>query len=314
MEAKKIEEEFEEYLNTITTENTKKATRTTIKRMVEYFSKVDINEVKDVKDEDIDIYLKRELTGKSATTISNEISRIKKIFRYFDKPEVVEHLNLNYFKTLSQPREDVYLTPNQVYELIESLLNYQDKALVLMCYMNLYDNDFETIRKLRKDQFKGNKLVLDNGEEVHLNFYCKEIIRRAIIEDETEKYIFQEGRASKPYKINDNTPYIFKSKIREGSAEVLPSITLKKKFDLFAKYSGIKKLSPIMIKNSRFVYDLVKLEFEENLGVDINQLELKDYCQEQGMVGQIEKLNMVKKSMKLKIINEIISGKTYFID
>lgn len=315
MEKEVFAQYFEEYLDSIKSENSKNAIRTTIKRLVNYLINVEIKDIKDVKDIDIDIFLKRELTGKSETTISSELSRIKHLFKYYDNEDAVKHLNLQYFKKISTPREDKYLTPNEVHELIKSLLNYQDKALVLMCYIGLYDNEFETIRNLRKDQFKGKKIILDNREEIKLNSYCSRIIENAIKEDEMEKYISQENRYSKPYKLNVDTPYIFKSKLRKGGAsEALPVITLKKKFDAFSKFSGIDKLSPIMIKNSRILYDLVKLEYDENLGFDINQLELKNYCQENNMKCQIEKLNMAKKDIKLKIINEIVSGKTHFID
>ena len=69
-----------------------------------------------------------------------------------------------------------------------------------------------------------------------------------------------------------------------------------------------------MLKNSRIVYEMIKREYEENFGFNINQLEIKNYFKENNITGQVEVLNMRKKEMKSRIINEIITGKTAFID
>lgn len=310
-----VRDKYKDYLDTFLSENSRIASTMLIRNLEDYIQKAKIKRIEDMQDYNIDCFMKGILVGKSSTTISNTISRIKHLFKYYGKEEVVKHLNLNYIKSITNSRKDRYLTPFETYNLIESLINYQDKALVLLCYMGLYDVNFETIRNLKRENLQKDKLILEDGREIKLNYYCSEILKRAIKEEEMEKYVFQEGRKAKPYKINADSPYIITSKIRNGGAtETIPAITLKKRFELFGKYSGIEKFSPIMVKNSRFIYDLVRLEFEENWGIDINQSELKNYCREEGMSCQIEKLNMAKKEMKLKIINEIITGKTFFID
>ena len=108
-----------------------------------------------MKRDDVDNFLKEDLKGKSPTTIGNTISRIKHLFTFYGCEEETGHLNLYYVKGITNTKEIKYLTPGQVYSLIESLINYQDKALVLMCYMDLYDKDFETIRNAKRDNFKG---------------------------------------------------------------------------------------------------------------------------------------------------------------
>lgn len=310
-----VREKYKDYLDTFLYENSKIASTMLIRNLEDYMNKSKIEKIEDMQDYNIDSFMISILTGKSSTTISNTISRIKHLFRYYGKDEIVKHLSLKYIKSITNSREDKFLTPYEMYNLIESLINYQDKALVLLCYMGLYDINFETIRHLKRENLKKDKLIIDDEREIKLNYYCSEILNRAIKEEEMEKYVFQEGRKAKPYKINVDSPYIITSKIRNGGAtETIPAITLKKKFELYGKYSGVEKFSPIMVKNSRFIYDLVRLEFEENYGVDINQEELKNYCREEGKSCQIEKINMAKKDMKLRIINDIITGKTFFID
>lgn len=304
---------MEKCLSSIKSENTKNAILAINKKLEKFMESIDIKDIRELTSYDVDTFLKAEYTGKSETTVSNIISRIKILFSYFDNRAAVKHLSLHYFEEITQVKENEYLTPEEVYNIIESLLNYQDKALVLLTYIGLYDNDFNTIRHLRKDQFKDGILYLDN-KTIKLNSYCKHIIENTIKEEQMEKYIFQEGRKSNPYKLNNDTPYILKSKLRKGSADILPSITLKKRFEIFGRYMGVNKLSAIMLKNSKQIYDIIKLEYEENLGMDINQIALKDYCKENFMTGQVEKLNMAKKKIKFKIIKEIIDGKTFFID
>ena len=309
-----IENKYKSYLDTIKGAGTKTAATTLLKKLECYTDEHNISDIQSMKRDDVDNFLKEDLKGKSPTTIGNTISRIKHLFAFYGCEEETGHLNLYYVKGITNTKEIKYLTPGQVYNLIESLINYQDKALVLMCYMDLYDKDFETIRNAKRDNFKGNKLYLDNDRCIKLNDYCSFIIQKAIEEDVMEKYIFQDGRNVKPYNINTSSPYILTSKERKGKAEILPSITLKKRFEVFAKHSNIDKLSAVMLKNSRIVYEMIKREYEENFGFDINQLEIKNHFKENNIIGQVEVLNMRKKEMKSKIINEIITGKTVFID
>ena len=55
------------------------------------------------------------------------------------------------------------------------------------------------------------------------------------------------------------------------------------------------------------------MEYETNDGIEINQIELKNILKENNVKGMIKQLNMVKKIMRLKIMNEIINGKAFFI-
>lgn len=299
----------EAYLEKFKSDNTKKAAYSLIKKMGRYIS-YDLTNVKLLYPAEVDLFIKKECTGKSETTISNIVCRVKDLCSYYGNENASKHLSLAYVKNITQAKKSEFLTPYEVYQVINKLINYQDKVLVLLIYLGLYDNDFETIRNLKKDQFKDNCLVLENGEKYSLNDFCSKIILGAIKETTCEKYVFAEGRMSSPYTLQ-NSKYILKARERINSSEsdTIPSITLKKRFESFARHTDIEALSPVMLKNSKYIYDLVKLEFDENLGLDINQVELLNYCKEKDMKGSIGKLNISKKEIKDKIIKEIIEGK-----
>lgn len=298
------------YLDTIGNENTKAATLVVLKKLDDFLDG-EFNQISTMDEALVDLFMKKECTGKSETTISNLIARIKGIFKFYGNDEATKHLSLDYIKQLTEYKSAKYFTPFEIYKMIESLQNYQDKVLILFIYLDLYDNDFETIRHIKKSQFRDGQLHL-NDKILELNDYCSKIIKGAINEDEVEKYVSAEGRISTPYKLN-KTEYIIRSKERKGSAEIVPAFTLKKRFEALSKSLGIEGVSPVTIKNSRLIYDLIRLEYEANCGIDINQVELKNICKENGVKGSIEKLNISKKELKERIITEIIEDKDNFI-
>ena len=307
-------ERFEEYLKTIKSENTRNATKVICKKLDAYMDKAKIESVKDMTELTVDLFIKREYNGKSNTTISSFVSRIKDMFKFYKNYEAVEHLNLFYIQSIITTGETKYLSPSEVYDFIEKLINYQDKALVLLIYLGLYDDNFDTIRNLKVKQIKDGRIELGKDKFLELNEYCNNIIQNAIEEKEMEKYTISDvGGFSPSYELNIESPYLMKSRKRKNAATILPSATLKKRFEAFSMYLDMK-VTPISIKNSKIIYDLVKLEYEINEGLDINQLELKNILKERGIVGSAEALNVAKKKMKLKVIRDIITEKDWFIN
>lgn len=314
----------ERYLDKFTSDNTRNGAITVVKKMDAYITYLidkfdynlvehDLSSIQQFEADDVDLFIKRECSGKSETTISNTASILKDMFSFFNNESATYHLSLAYVRTITEVKENKYLTPCEIYECIEQLKNYQDKVLLLFCYLGLYDNGFETIRHIRKENFKpDNTLELDDGRVIELSDYSAEIIYGAIKETSCEKYVFSEGRAASPYKLNNDTPYIIKSKERKGAKEIVTQATLKKRFELISRVVEREEINPVTVKNSKVIYDMVKLEYDNNLGMDINQLVLKEICKEANVRGTIEKLNMSKKKLKSKIIKEIVDGKVVF--
>lgn len=293
----------EEYLSKFTSENTKKAALTLLKKLARYIEN-DLENVRFIEKFKIDMFIKKELNGKSESTISNTISRLKDLCSFYNN-DAASHLTLDYVKSITKAKTVNYLTPYQVYRAIEDLLNYQDKALVLLCYLGCYDNEFKTIRNLREDQFKGDYLLLDNGKKIMLNQYCSNIINKAIKEYSVRKYTFLDKFEEVVYELK-YTGYIIKAgDRRDYSYDVVANSTLRNRFQTFAKAIGIEDFSAVMLKNSKYLYDLVKLECTTNFGFDINQDILAEYCKDNNMKGSIAKLNISKREIKFKIIEEI---------
>lgn len=292
------------YLDKFTSENSKKSATSLLRKLSKYIQN-DLENIRFIKKREIDMFVKKELNGKSESTISNTISRLKDLCNSYNN-DSASHLTLDYVKSITQAKSFNYFTPFQMYKIIEDLLNYQDKALVLLCYLGCYDNDFTTIRNLREDQFKGDHLLLDNGTRIELNSYCSQVISRAIAEDSAYKYLFLDRFEESTYDLR-STGYIIKALDKSNTIgnDVVASSTLKNRFQTFAKATGVKDLTAVAIKNSKYLYDLVKLECDTNFGFDINQEILLEYCKDHKMKGSLTKLNMSKKEIKFKIIEEI---------
>ena len=305
-------EKYNDFLDTIKSENTRNAVLVILKKLERFIDGKNIKRIGNIPPEFVDLFLKKECSGKSETTISNTISRMKLIFSYYHNKEAVSHLSLNYVKQILEYKEPKYYTPSEIHCMIEDLLNFQDKVLILLTYLGLYDNNFNIIRNLRKDQYFDKKLYLED-KTIELSDYSANIIEKAIEETVVDKYIFSGNKVDETYRLRDDTPYIIKTKDRKGAADLVPVATIKKRFILIARYLDDEDITPVAIKNSRMIYDLVKLEFKENYGFDINQVELKNYMKDNNMKGTIEKINMSKKEIKKEIISDIIFRKDFFI-
>ena len=300
------------YIESIKNDNTRASIIVLVKELENYMAMKN-KTIEEMDELDIDLFIKRTMNGKSSTSISAFISRMKSLFSAIGKGELVKDLSLMSVREIINIKRNTYFTPSEMYDIIEKLINYQDKALVLLVYMGLYDNDFATIRNIQIKDIKDGYLKIKE-KQIKLNYYCNDILTKAAKETYVETYVFQENRMSFSYELNIDSPYLIRSKARKGGDYKLSSPTLKKRFEVFAKYLGIDNLSPVTIKNSKVIYDIIRKEYDENFGLEINQLELKNILKDNNIKGTIEQLNIDKKIIRMKIINEIISGKTVFID
>lgn len=309
-------ESMKMFLNTITNENSLNSTISLLKKMRSFFSvNTDEeleNKIRNCSQDELVNFISKECNDKSDTTISNTISRVKKIFKYFENEEALKDLNLFKIKEKVSSKKSQYYLPSDIDSILKELINYQDKALVLLTYLGLYDNDFNTLSNLKATDYNRETGVLtyiqdDKTKVLELTELGCEIIEGAIKEDEMHKYIQQDGRNSKPYKIQINE-YIFRSKERAGSLDKVSTATFKKRYKTLKAYLMDDSFVPVTIKNSKVIYDLVRYEYDYNLGEDINQLELKEYLKNRGQAGTIELLNMSKKELKSKMLQDILNN------
>jgi len=304
------------FLNTITNENTLNSTISLLNKLKLFFNvntEYELeNEIRTCSNEELFDFITKECNSKSDTTIGNTISRVKKIFKYFENEEALKDLNLLKMREVVSIKNLKYYMPSDIDNILKELINYQDKALVLLTYLGLYDNNFNTLSNLKATDYDKETGQLkykqdDKTKVLELTELGCEIIEGAIKEYEMYKYSKQDSRNLKPYKIQINE-YIFRSKERVGSLEKVSTATFKKRYKILKEYLMDDSFVPVTIKNSKVIYDLVKYECDYNLGEDINQLELKEYLKDRGQIGAVELLNMSKKQLKPKILKDIIDN------
>ena len=135
-----------------------------------------------------------------------------------------------------------------------------------------------------------------------------EIFMNAIEEVENISYETMQVK-----RIRDRNGYLIRGVASTKSNNPMTSATaLKKKFTLFSKFLDVQGFTPVNIKNSKTLYDLIALELKFNDGFDINQRALRDFMEENNKKGSIEHLNMHKKSMKDKFLFDIIEHNNTF--
>lgn len=292
-----------EFINEIENVNTKKALNL-VYRKLNTFAETNQKTVENLTEEEIRKFLLQVYAGKSETTISNAIASIKRCFKAIGKSEVVANINYINLKKDIFYKKDIYFTPTEVYEIVENLLNYQDKALVLLVYAcDLYDENFETIIHLKEHQIKEDHIEIKN-RKIYFNEYVGAIFHMAKEEMVYEKY---NNSLESSITLRPKNGYFMRGQVSlKSDNPFVSTIMLKKRFKTYSDYLEIEGLTPINLKNSKLVYDLAKMELEYNDGIDINQLTLKNYIKDTKKTCCIERVNMGKKSMKERIFEEII--------
>lgn len=287
--------------------NTRMAVLTTYEKL-EMYSKETGKDIQNFKHEDALDFFQRFYNNKSKTTIANAISNLKYLFEYTGKQEVMEHINLyTMYKTISI-KKNTYFTPREIYEIVNTVPNFQDKALILLCYLRLYDTHYETIQNLKESNIKENYIEYKN-KKVYITEFVSDIFKKAKEETENVSYV-----TDRMFLLKDRNGYFLRNKKSNKVEQDMMSVTcLKRKLQQIGEYYGIEDFTAVNIKNSRTIYDLVKLEYQLNDGLSINQMALKNYMKDTNTTGCLELLNVDKKSIKDKILINIIKKEDFFI-
>lgn len=291
----------------IENDNTRMAILTTYDKLNTYCKKINKN-AENFKQEDVLNFLKAYYSNKSKTTIANVISNLKYLFGFIGKKNVMDNINLYTMYNNISIKKNVYFTPEQIYEIVEEVPNFQDKALILLCYLGLYDTHYKTIQDLKEKDITETKIILKE-KEIHLSAYVSEIFRRA--KNEVENISYTTGKV---FPLKDRNGYFMRNKKSHKVELDKMSVTcLKRKLQQIGEHFGIEEFTAVNIKNSRTIYDLVKLEYQLNDGLEINQIALKNYMKDNNKKGCLELLNVDKKNIKDKILLDIIQNKDFYI-
>lgn len=307
---------FEVYLNKIKGESARKDVFMICKKLVDFMEEEDIDDISCFSQMIMDMFIKKEYKGKSDTAIALFVIRIKDIFKYFNNYEAVEHLSLSYINFITGAYDFKYFSPSSILDLIESLLNYQEKALVLLIYLGLYDDNMSLIRSLKSEDLGNHVLHLKDREDIKLNEFCYNILKEATKEEEVKKYVTCDVSTvpSLSYKLDMKSPYLIKARRKKEEEEPKPvSVSvIKSKFARFSKYLD-KKITPISIKNSRTLYEFALLEHEANKKLNINNRVNSNSKLKAKKDETLEDINLVKNKVKLETLRDIENGRDWFI-
>lgn len=292
--------EMRNYIENIKNTNTKLAVNLVYTKLKDY-SKEKGKDIETLNEKDIEDFIIKNYSGKSETTVANAIVNIKKLFETIGKREMLKKLTfLNLKDRLGAKPIKVY-TPSEIKEIVDNLINYQDKALILLTYIGLYDKDFETIRHLKEYEIFED-CIITNNTEYKINSYIYGILEKA-----KSELVYNRYNDCSSFNLRGRNGYLIRGQLSPRTTkDYVSAITLKKRYEILADFLEDEDLTPVAIKNSKLVYDMTKLEYDFNSGFDINQLALIDYAKDNNKVGCIEKLNVAKKKIKERMLEEII--------
>lgn len=292
--------QVESYISTITNKNTKRAFDIVYRKLLE-FSRKNNKRIEDLNSKDLESFLERYYFGKSETTVANAIVTIKRIFKAIGKKDSVKDLSIVNMRKIVDSKKEVFFTPYEMQLMIEELINAQDKALVLLVYLGFYDEDFETIRHIREKDIHSGYIEINN-KKVPINKYTYDILCEAKEETTYSKYE-DDGE----FNLRFRNGYLIRASLSPKTTEPYASpIILKKRFTSFQKYLNTQGFTPINVKNSKIIYDITKLELDVQNGLEMNQVSIKSYLQDEEKKCCAERINISKKNIKDKMIEDIL--------
>lgn len=292
-------EEFYEFLSN---ENSRNTFSTLMNKMNEYERMVN-KKFSELTEEEIAEFFLKYYSDKTSATICNTLTMLKRVYSYHNLN--LDYLSIKFLKSHGlKIKEQSFFSPSEIKEIVDSLLNAQDKALVMLTYIGFYDEDFKTIRNLKKSQIQFDKIVFED-KEIKVSSYLEEILLDALLEEFNYKYT---GNLD-TYDLND-TAFLFRGR-NSKNKDILSSATLKKRFKMISDYFGIENFTAINVKSSGTLYKLVK---EENkIGRDLKRHEIRNYCVLNNIKAGIEQLEKRLKDTRGKIKNDIFNEKDTFI-
>lgn len=290
-----------EYFEKLSNESSKQTFLTVANKIEDYERKIN----KDFllfNDDDFITFFHKYYSNKTAATLCNTISMMRKIYSFYEKD--INHINIKVLrKNNLNIKEQSYFSPSEIKEVVDSLQNAQDKALVVLIYMGFYDQNFNTIRNIRKDQVFLDTLVFDEGIEINLSAYIEEILNDAVLEEYNYK---PDGDT---YDLNE-TEFLFRGRVSKRK-DPLSSVTLKKRLKAISEFLDLHNFTAVKIKNSRTLYDLVKVEMKRK--EELKRHEIRNFCVMNDVKGSIELLERKLKEMRGKIQNDILNKKDSFL-
>lgn len=298
---------MKKYLDSIKNISTKKSIMITLTQLEDYSNKIN-KDFKSFDSNDIDGFIEDTFKNYSLISGIRKASSLKSIYKYLNSNEA-NHLTKHYLKTRFNFKDEKLYTPFEIFNIIESLKNAQDKCLVLLLYLGLYDSGFTIIRNLKESDLKGNVLYLDNCRHITLSDYSANIIREAINEKSYLLYDTGDNSIAIPKELNPNTNHIIKSINNSKSSEIVSSIFISKRIETFADYIEDVDFTPVAIKNSKTIYDLIYIEYLQDKTLLYE--ECLKYFKDNNITGSLTQLRLIKKNYDESITEEIKENKDF---
>lgn len=294
---------MENFYKLLSNTNSKNTFATLMNKIKDYERKIQKN-YKNFNENDYLNFFLENYSNLTSATICNAITMLRKACRYENID--LDFLNIKFLRNNGmQMKEQNYFSPSEIKEIVDSLLNAQDKALVMLTYIGFYNEDFYTLRNLKRSQIQFDKVVFDNGVEIEVSSYLEEILLDAKLEEFNYKYTGDLDT----YDLNDS-PYLFRGRTSKNK-DKLSSVTLKKRFKMISDYLGIENFTAVKVKHSGTLYNLVKYEMKRK--TFLKRHEIRDYCVINDIKAGIETLEKALKDIREKIEDDILNEKDNFI-
>lgn len=294
---------MENFYKLLSNSNSKNTFATLMNKMENYERKINKTYKNFDKNDYLNFFLEY-YSNLTSATICNAITMLRKACKYENID--LDFLNIKFLRNNGlKMKKQNYYSPSEIKEIVDSLLNAQDKALVMLTYIGFYDEDFKTLKNLRRSQIQFDKIIFDDGTEFEVSSYLEDILLDATLEEFNYKY---NGELD-TYDLNDS-PYLFRGRASKNK-EVLSSVTLKKRFKMINDYLGLENFTAIKVKHSGTLYELVKYEMKRK--ENLKRHDIRNFCVINGVKAGIETLETALKEMREKIQNDILSEKDNFI-
>lgn len=193
----------------------------------------------------------------SLNTIKRRLYFLNSILRKEGSTVVLHTKDFDYTR-----RSDYMITKSQVIEIVESLENAQDQALIYCIFKGIKGTGSKDILGLRIDQIDFEKKVIHlANRDIKIDNYFEEILISAMNQTRYASQYVSGLSEIKDFKFNMNSPYLIKTKPMKKNKMGMNPMT----YDGFiTKIGRIKEISdiyitPDLLLKSGYVNDLIEI-------------------------------------------------------
>ena len=255
------------------------------KRLNKYRETLGKPNTKDLTTKDLERIVRMDFLSSDSLEFYKNISILNELL--FEKGSRLRLDKDNLVESCVKPKEDKYFTKNELKQICNKLINYQDKFILYALFKGIKGKACEDLLSIKiEDVSKDFTYIKIRDNLVFTDDILKEYLKGLVDEKAYIRETFKGERYIEEYNLDN--PYLLKplpSKVNGNGMEKMTSETLRTRLNkisdlLFVNYNEKVALIPMKLYYSGIMFDMFEKETTE--GIKWNISKIKEYSKAKG--------------------------------